>query len=99
MHTTQEQGCEDVTHCVFLDRFQVREFSQCIAEDSVTIYWTLRSHPQRADRDSMAFATSSTLDVPPFQLQQLVPLVFDFDVPDSGLGTLTSRSQAVCGLC
>ncbi|EJC97726.1 uncharacterized protein FOMMEDRAFT_162532 [Fomitiporia mediterranea MF3/22] len=34
----------------------------------------------------MAFASVPALDVPPFQLQQLVPLVFDHDVPDSGLG-------------
>lgn len=34
----------------------------------------------------MAFESANALDVPPFQLQQLVPLVFDFDVPDSGLG-------------
>ena len=35
----------------------------------------------------MAFASVDAVDVPPFQLQQLVPLVFDSDVPDSGLGT------------
>ncbi|KAL5523259.1 hypothetical protein ACEPAF_1526 [Sanghuangporus sanghuang] len=44
----------------------------------------------------MAFASASSPDVPPFQLQQLVPLVFDFDVPDSGLGEQALSMLPLC---
>ncbi|KAH8108778.1 hypothetical protein DFH11DRAFT_1710480 [Phellopilus nigrolimitatus] len=49
----------------------------------------------------MAFTSVNPLDVPPYQLQELVPLVFDNDVPDSGLafGGLTAsgvKSEVTC---
>lgn len=35
----------------------------------------------------MAFASANPVDVPPFQLQELIPLIWDSEVPDSGYGT------------
>ncbi|KAI5122616.1 hypothetical protein M0805_008706 [Coniferiporia weirii] len=48
----------------------------------------------------MAFASINPVDVPPYQVQQLVPLVFDNDVPDSGLAfggsSNVAKPQVTC---
>lgn len=48
-------------------------------------------HKTKIKALNMAFSSVDALDVPPYQLQQLIPLVFDNEVPDSGFGRRTRK--------